>query len=175
MQLAAGKSRRLIASTPFGTLNQEKWLPLHLISGGLILEFELDDADTAFNETGVSYEITDVKIFATLHTIDSALANSYASHVLKGNPLHLHYSSVVSSRHLVNGSSFTISLVRGFTRLKQCFIVFVKNGDKKTKTFSAPLVERITQTRMILLGKFPSVRTAGLRDPVGGSQNHLCV
>ena len=79
-----------------------------------------------------------MKLFATLHTIDSALANSYASHVLKGNPLHLHYSSVVASRHLVNGSSFTISLVRGFTRLKQCFVVFVKAGDKKTKTFHSP-------------------------------------
>ena len=111
---------------------------MHLVSGGIILEFELDDADTAFNESGVSYEITDVKIFATLHTIDSALANSYASHVLKGNPLHLHYSSVVSSRHLVTGSNFTISLVRGFTRLKQCFVLFVKAGEKKTNIFHSP-------------------------------------
>ena len=134
--LGAGKSRRLIGSTPFGCLAQEKWLPLHLISGRLILEFELDDADTAFTESQVSYEITDVKLFANLHTIDSALANSYASHVLKGNPLHLHYSSVVASRHLVTGSNFTISLVRWFTRLKLCFVVFIKVGEKKTKIFS---------------------------------------
>ena len=124
--LGANKSRRLIAPTPFGVLNQSKWIPLHLVSGGLVLEFELDDADTAFAESGVTLEITDVKLFANLHTIDSALANSYASHVLKGNPLHLHYTSVVASRHLVNGSNFTISLVRGFTRMKQCFIVFQK-------------------------------------------------
>ena len=136
--LGAGKSRRRIGSTPFGCLAQEKWLPLHLVSGGLILEFELDDADTAFTESQVSYEITDVKLFSNLHSIDSALANSYASHVLKGNPLHLHYSSVVASRHLVTGSKFTISLVRGFTRLKQCFVVFVKAGDTKTKTFHSP-------------------------------------
>ena len=82
----------------------------------------MDDAGTAFNGTGVSFEITDVKLFANLHTIDSALANSYASHALEGNPLHLHYSSVVASRHLVTGSNFTISLVRGFTRLKQCLL-----------------------------------------------------
>ena len=138
-QLAAGKSRRLIAPTPFGVLNQEKWLPTHLISGGIILEFELDDADTAFNETGVSSEIQDVNILGTHHTIDSALANSYASHVLEGNPLHLHFTSVVASRHLVNGSNFTISLVRGFTRLKQCFIVFVKNDQKENKDLLLPL------------------------------------
>ena len=57
---------------------------------------------------------------------------------LKGSSLHLHYSSVVASRHLVTGSNFTISLVRGFTRLKQCFIVFVRAGQKKTKTFHSP-------------------------------------
>ena len=122
--LGPNKSRRLIAPTCFGCLNQPKWIPLHLVSGGLVLEFELDDADTAFNESGVSFEITDVKLFANLHTIDSALANSYASHVLKGNPLHLHFTSVVASRHLCNGPNFAISLVRGFTRLRQCFIVF---------------------------------------------------
>ena len=57
-----------------------------------MLEFGRDDAGTAFNETGVTYDITDVKLFANLHTIDSALVSSYASHVLKGNPLHLRYS-----------------------------------------------------------------------------------
>ena len=44
--LLTAKSRRLMTTTCFGLLNQEKWLPLHLISGGLVLEFELDDADT---------------------------------------------------------------------------------------------------------------------------------
>ena len=102
------------------------------------LEFELDGADTAFNESAVSFEITDVKLFANLHTFDSDLANAYASHVLKGNPLHLHYSSVVASRHLVTGSNVTISLVRGVTRLKQCFVVFLQQGEKKTKSFHSP-------------------------------------
>ena len=113
------------------------------------MEFEVDDADTAFNESGISYEFTDVKLFANLHTIDSALANNYTSHVLKGNPLHLHFTSVVASRHLVNGSNFTISLVRGFTRLKQCFIVFVKTVKRKQE-----LTARTTQTSLISRGNF---------------------
>ena len=37
-QLAAGKSRRLIATSPFGCLSQDKWLPLHLISSGIVME-----------------------------------------------------------------------------------------------------------------------------------------
>ena len=64
---------------------------------GLILEFELDDALTGFSETsGVDFQITDVKMLANIHTVDSALANYYASHVLRGNPLHLHYNTVVA-------------------------------------------------------------------------------
>ena len=84
-------------------------------------------------------EITDVKLFANLHTIDSALANSYASHVLKGNPLHLHFTSVVASRHLVtSGANFSLSLVRGFTRLRQHFIVFSQKRSKENTTFVSP-------------------------------------
>ena len=145
--IGPNKSRRPIATTCFGTLNTPVWIPMHLVSGGLVLEFELDDADTAFSESGVSFQITDVKLFANLHTIDSALANSYASRVLKGNPLHLHFTSVVASRHLVNGSNFTISLVRGFTRLKQCFIVFCQKWSKENKDLLLALQRHIQYRR----------------------------
>ena len=136
--LLQGKSRRVMTTTCFGLLNQDKWIPLHLVSGGLVLEFELDDASTCFQGSGNSFDLTDVRLYATMHTIDSALANSYASHVLRGNPLTLHFSSVVASRHLVNGSSFDVNLVRGFTRLKQIFVVFVAAGDKKVADFKSP-------------------------------------
>ena len=101
------------------------------------MEFALDDADTAFDQTGVSFEITDVTLFANLHTIDSALAKSYASHVLKGNPLHLHFTSVVGSRHLVTGSNFSLYLVRGFTRLR-LFLGCLSKNQKKTRNFFSP-------------------------------------
>ena len=68
-----------------GTIMQGKWLPIHLISGGLVIELELDDYGVAFAETG-PYIITDVHLLANLHEIDSSLANSYASHVLRGVP-----------------------------------------------------------------------------------------
>ena len=77
-------------------------------------------------------------MFANLHEIDSSLENSYASHILRGNPLHLNYSTVVASRHLVTGSNFDMSLVRGFTRLKAIFAVFVEAGAKKASAFKGP-------------------------------------
>ena len=113
--------------------------PVAFSGRGVILEFELDDALTGFSETsGVDFQITDVKMLANIQTVDSALANSYASHVLRGNPLHMHYITVVASRHLVTDSSFDISLVRGFTRLKAIFAVFVKAGQKKAAVFASP-------------------------------------
>ena len=139
--IAPNASRRLIMSINCGVLNQAKWLPLHLISGGLVLELELEDVGVAFAETG-PYHITDVGLLANLHEIDSSLANSYASHVLRGNPLHIHYSSVVSSRHLLSGPSFTINLVRGFTRLRQIYACFIQTSDatkKKAKDFKSPV------------------------------------
>ena len=106
-----------------------------------MVELELEDFGCAFAETG-PYIITDVHLLANLHEIDSSLANSYASHVLRGGPLHIHYSSVVSSRHLVSGSSFTINLARGFTRLRQIYMCFVETSDntkKKARDFKSPV------------------------------------
>ena len=132
--IAANKKRRVITNLPFGTLNQPAWLPLHLTSG-IVIELEFDDASTAFAEANANWICQDVSLLANLHTIDSSLANSYASHVLKGNPLHLHFTSVVATRHIAPGPSFAINLVRGFTRLRQFFWTYVAANGKKSKGF----------------------------------------
>ena len=141
MVIPANASRRLIMPLNLGVLSQSKWLPLHLISGGLVVELELEDVGVAFAEA-TPFIITDTHLMANLHEIDSSLANSYASHVLRGGPLHIHYSSVVSSRHLVSGSSFSLNLVRGFTRLRQVYMCFIETSDvtkKKARDFKSPV------------------------------------
>ena len=89
-----------------------------------MLGLELNDADTTFAESSYDWQITDVSLLANLHETDSSLANSYAAHVLKGNPLHLHYTSVVCSRHLLPGPMLSVNLVRCFARLGQIYFVF---------------------------------------------------
>ena len=93
MEIGNQASRKVITPLPFGTINQPSWLPVHLISGGLVLEFELDEKNAAFEEAAANWILQDVSLLGTIHTIDSSLANSYASHVLKGQPaspaLHL--------------------------------------------------------------------------------------
>ena len=79
--------RRVMCNLPFGVLNQPSWLPLHLISGGLVVELEFDVANTAFAESGADWIAQDVSLLGTLREIDSKLTNSYANHALNGNPL----------------------------------------------------------------------------------------
>ena len=102
------------------------------------MEFELDDKAAAFEEAGANWVLQDVSLLGTLHELDSALANSYASHVLNGNPLHLHYTSVVSSRHIVPGPSFTINIARGVTILRQLFWTFHTTTSKESRDFVGP-------------------------------------
>ena len=73
-----------------------------------------------------------------MHEIDSSLANAYASHVLRGSPLHLHFTSVVASRHLVTDRSFDLNLVRGFTRLRHIYWVFIKAGERESAVVKGP-------------------------------------
>ena len=67
-------------------------VPLHIVYGGIVLEFELDDSTTCCQLATSDFELIDVKFLATLHTIGNALANNYVSHALRKNPLQLHYN-----------------------------------------------------------------------------------
>ena len=124
---------------PFGVVNQQRWLPLSLVAGGLILELQLGDAADGFNEANAAWQLENVSLHATCHEIDPALSSSYASHVLAGKPLHLPFQSLVVTKHILTQPTFTLNLVRGFTRLKQVYVTFHKNGDKPVRDFHHPV------------------------------------
>ena len=44
----AGKARKVLLQLPFGCVNQEQWIPLSLVAGGLICELQLGDFADAF-------------------------------------------------------------------------------------------------------------------------------
>ena len=102
-----------------------------------MIELDLDDADTAFVQSNTDWQITDVALLANVHEIDSSLANTYAQHVLRGSPLHLHFPSVVASRHLVTDASFDLNMVRGYTRLQQSYWAFIEDCAKWPATSKA--------------------------------------
>ena len=137
--IPANAARNVLVQLPFGVLNQPRWLPLHLIAGGLILELELGDSADAFDESAANWQLEGVSLHATCHEVDSALANSYAAHVLKGSPLHLPYQSIVVTKHILTQGTGTLNLVRGFTRLKQIYFTLHKSGDKPVRDFHHPV------------------------------------
>ena len=77
-----------------GVLNQSKYLPL--MWGGFVKEFEIiGGAAEAFVDsvagghflpldTGNSWSMSDVRLVGDVVSLDSALQNSYAEHVLSG-------------------------------------------------------------------------------------------
>ena len=137
--IPGGASRKVLMQLPFGVINSPKWIPLGLVSGGLIIELELGDAADAFNEADANWQIEGVSMHATVHEVDPALANSYTQHVLKGSPLHLPFQSMVVTKHLITDGDFRLSLVRGFTRLKQIYVTLHKSGDKFNRDFHHPI------------------------------------
>ena len=49
-------------------------------------------------------------------TLDSALQNSYAEHVLSGNALPINYGSYVSQFQTITGGDFAVSITRAVSR-----------------------------------------------------------
>jgi hypothetical protein len=77
-----GKSRTVVVRLLSSFLSQGKAIPLNMVP--LVLELELADAGQAFRGTGNSWYITQPRLIGDVLTLDNALQNSYASHILQG-------------------------------------------------------------------------------------------
>ena len=128
-----GGSARAVSFKPlFGLLNQSKYIPL--MWSPLMFEFEVvNDATDAIVGTGDTFtdantskvwQIQDIRVVCDLVTLDSALQNSYAEHVLSGKPLPINYGSYVTQFQSLSSSDFAVSVTRAVSRLKSVFINF---------------------------------------------------
>ena len=63
-------------------------------------------------------------------TLDSALQNSYAEHVLSGKSLPINYGTYITMQQTVTGSNISVNVARAVSRLKTIFCSF--NGDYTT-------------------------------------------
>ena len=131
--IVKGNSARAVTFKPlFGLLNQPKYIPL--MWSPLVFEFEVvNDAKEAIvgvansftsSNTSTAWQIQDVRIVCDLVTLDSALQNSYAEHVLSGKALPINYSSYVSQFQTLTSTDFAVSVTRAVSRLKSVFINF---------------------------------------------------
>lgn len=135
MPIPANGSRKVMMTVPAGSMQMEKWIPLNLVSGGFTVELELNaDSGAAFDTTNTpNWVVTDVSMLCNIHTVDSSLSNSYAKHILSGNSINYHTKSMVVTKHLITDSTFTIPIVRGFSRLCQCYLTLHKGSSASEK------------------------------------------
>jgi len=131
--------------SPF--LNQGKYIPLHMLP--LTIELELADADMAFMGGGNEWEITRPRLLASVATLDNALANSYAQHMLQGKSLPFYCDGFYSIKSAVTSTSiWSIPISRGFTRLNAVYVTFFDDsGDWLTNLYH-PLGGAINNTNL---------------------------
>ena len=143
-----GGSRKVLITLPCGVMN-DKWMPLSLVSGGVVIEMEVNaDAGAAYDVSTnpANFDITNVSLACNIHTVDSSLANSYAKHILSGNSINYHSKSMVTTKHLITDSSFSLNIVRGYSRLCQIYLTFHKAGEKTIRDFYSPLNNNVPTT-----------------------------
>ena len=68
--LPTQQGRKILLELPFGLLNQQRGLPLHILSH-LVIEMTLGDIDNAMAGTGLDWELRDVCLTGTCLHVDS--------------------------------------------------------------------------------------------------------
>ena len=80
-------------------------------------------ANTIFED----WAIENCEIKVDLCTLDNALDNSYANHLMQGKSLPINYSTFVSQMQAVSGPSLAVNVARALTRLKSVLVTFEKD------------------------------------------------
>ena len=131
----ANKARTVVVKLLSSFLTQGKAIPLNMVP--VVIEIELADADQAFSGTGNSWYITQPRLVGDVLTLDNALQNSYASHILQGKQLPFMMHGLYSIRATIPPGStlYSLPIARGFTRLSTCYFSFWDSNSKYVNTF----------------------------------------
>ena len=79
------------------------------------------------DNTSITWSITNVQVKVDVCTLDNALDNSYAQHLLSGKSLPISYNTFVSQMQTIAGQDApSINVSRALTRLKSVFITLTK-------------------------------------------------
>ena len=98
-------------------------IPLHLISG-ITVELTLGDAGQAFDTTHApNWDLSDVSILASCIRVNSTISAQYQNHFAQGLEMPISFTSVVGTMSVAVQNTFTLSLARSLTHLKQLFFV----------------------------------------------------
>jgi hypothetical protein len=133
--IPVGGSRTVVVHLLSSFLSQGKNIPLNMIP--LVLELELDDYDRAFAGAGNTWNITRPRMIADVLTLDNALQNSYAKHILDGRSLPFMMHGLYSLKATITSpGQFTLPINRGFSRLSTIYFSFIDEGKETTEFFT---------------------------------------
>ena len=138
--IAGGSSRVVMFKLLSGIFNQDKFLPIRYMP--ITIERELTSlatdpiiypADIAAGtglagapfqvaNTSNNWMIQDVQLKCDVCSLDNALDNEYAQHLLSGKSLPINYNTYVSQTQQMVGQNLSINVTRALTRLKSIFI-----------------------------------------------------
>ncbi len=140
--ITGGQSLTVLFKPLSGLLNQNKMLPVRYAP--ITIELELADnpldpiinpADTANSNPitttngSAEWSINNVQVKVDVCTLDNALDNSYAQHLLSGKSLPISYNTFVSQMQTITGQDAPlINVSRALTRLKSVFVTLHKDG-----------------------------------------------
>jgi hypothetical protein len=139
--IKGGQSLTVLFKPLSGLLNQNKMLPIRYAP--ITIELELADnpldpiIDPATSmtdgyettNTSTEWSINNVQVKVDVCTLDNALDNSYAQHLLSGKSLPISYNTFVSQLQTIAGQDAPlINVSRALTRLKSVFVTLHKDS-----------------------------------------------
>ena len=75
------------------------------------------DAIFTTANTATTWSIQDIRMTGDVVTLDSALQNSYAEHVLSGKSPPINYGTYITMQHTVTDSNISVNVARAVSRL----------------------------------------------------------
>lgn len=139
--IAGGSTRTVMFKLLSGIFNQEKFLPIRYMPITIDIELtsiaidpivypaDIGALTLPFSTANTSsqWQIQDIQLKCDVCTLDNALDNEYAQHLLSGQSLPINYNTYVSQTQQMVGQNVSINVTRALTRLKSIFI----NMDKQ--------------------------------------------
>ena len=137
-----GQGMQVLFKPLSGLLNQSKMIPLRYAP--ITIELELVDTaeepiwnkylaspastDVQATNNSLLWSINNVQVKVDMCTLDNALDNSYAQHLLSGKSLPISYNTFVSQMQTIAGQEKPlINVSRALTRLKSVFVTLQKD------------------------------------------------
>ena len=113
-------------------------IELELADGNTDAIIAVADSGTYIaSNTSTDWQIENVQVKVDVCTLDNALDNSYAQHLLSGKSLPISYNTFVSQLQSTNATDKNlINVSRALTRLKSVFVTLHKtSSDTPTRKF----------------------------------------